>query len=771
MNIAKIAVLGVALVGINLPTSAKERDRVDRIPFVENLISEMTIEEKVGQMTQLTIDVVTKGENIFSSFEPGELNVELVRDALVKHNVGSILNTANNRARTTEVWNQWITTLQDIAINETRLGIPIIYGIDAIHGVTYTANSTLFPQQIGQAATFNPELVYQGAKVTAYETKASGITWNFSPVLGVGVDPRWPRLWETFGEDPYLVSVLGEQMIYGMEQGDIGKKESVASCPKHFVGYSKPDSGKDRTPVSLSDIDLRERFLPPFQKAIEAGGHTVMINSGIINSIPVHANYAIVTELLKHELGFDGIAVTDWADIENLHKRDRVATTDKEAVKLAINAGIDMAMVPYNISFTTLLTELVKEGEVSMDRIDDAVRRILNVKYESKLWETPVPNYKEYDKFGSKEFEQMSYNTAAESITLLKNEDGILPLKKGVKILLTGPNGNNMRTLNGGWSYSWQGEKVHEFADRYNTIYESLQSRFGKRNVEYVPGVEYKMDGTYMEETVVDIDAAVKAAESVDIVIIAVGENSYTEKPGDLNDLSLSDNQQQLITAISKSGKPIILVLNEGRPRVFSKVEPLAKAVVHTYIPANFGGDALADILIGEVNPSGKLPYTYPRSTNSLVVYNHKYCEESVTQEGVYDYGGGFFPQYEFGFGLSYTTFSYADLEVSKSNFNGNDSLQVSIEVTNSGKVEGKETVMLYSKDLYASVAPDVKRLRRFKKISLKPGESQVVEFNITAKELAFINQESKLVAEEGDFVLLISDKKETIHLDTTVLY
>lgn len=753
--------------------SASTRDRVERIPFVEDLISKMTVEEKAGQMTQLTLDVLTEGGDVFSSKEPANLDLEILRQTIVKYHIGSILNTANNRARTTEKWNEWISQIQAVATKETRLGIPIIFGIDAIHGVTYTAGSTLIPQQIGQGATFNRDLVRKGAEITAYETKASGITWNFSPVLGVGVDPRWPRQWETFGEDPYLISELGIEMIKGMEgdKNEIGAKTKLASCPKHFLGYSKPDSGKDRTPVSLSDLDMRERFLPPFEEAIKAGGHTVMINSGIINGIPVHANHNLLTEILKDELGFDGIAVTDWADIENLHKRDRVAPTNKEAIKLAINAGIDMAMVPYDVKFVTQLTELVNDGEISMERMNDAVRRILNVKYKCGLFTSPVPNYKDYPKFGSSEFESASYQTALESITLLKNSNNRLPLKKGTKILVTGPNGNSMRTLNGGWSYSWQGEKVDEFTEAYNTITESLQDRFGKSNVSYIPGVAYKKDAKYWEDEIVDLNAVVTAAKGVDVIVVAIGENTYTEKPGDLNDLSLSKNQIELVKQVAKANKPIVLVLNEGRPRVINEIEPLADAILQTYLPSNFGGDALADLLLGKENPSGKLPYTYPRFVNTLVVYNHKHCEESKTQDGVYDYGGGFAPQFEFGFGLSYTTFKYSDMQVSRKEFNGNQDINVSIKITNIGKREGKESVLLFSSDQYASIAPDVKRLRKFTKINLKKGESKVVNFTLNAKDLSFINADLDRVTEKGKFDLTIADQKVTINLNKTMKY
>lgn len=751
---------------------SRKKDTVERIDFVEDLISKMTIEEKVGQMTQLTLDVITQGDNIYSSYEPLVMHNDSLRKAIVDFHAGSILNTANNKARSVSEWHEIVNTIQNMAQKETRLKIPVIYGIDAIHGATYTAGATMFPQEIAQAATWNRALVHQAAKISAYEVKASSIPWNFSPVLDLGIDPRWPRQWETFGEDPYLCSEMGVQVVTGYQGNDLAGMTSVAACAKHFLGYSAAASGKDRTPASISNVELREYHLPSFKKAIEAGVASVMVNSGIINGISVHANHDILTGLLKEELGFNGLVVTDWYDIENLYSRDKIAKTHKEAIKIAINAGIDMSMVPYNYTrFCTLLTELVKEGEVPMQRIDDAVRRILNLKYRLGLFTPSNGNCNNYPKFGSREFEKTAYNSAAEAITLLKNENEMLPLTKGKKILVTGPNANSMRTMNGGWTYSWQGEKTEEFAQQYNTLLEAVKNEFGKNSVVYEPGLEYKWDGAYWEETNINIPKAVKAARDVDVVILCLGENSYTEKPGDLHDLTISSNQIKLAQALAKTGKPIVLILNEGRPRIISAFADKMTAIVQTYLPGNMGGDALADILSGDVNPSGKLPYTYPMFVHSLAVYNHKPCEESKSVEGMYDYGGGFYPQFEFGYGLSYTTFDYSDLKVNRTEFSTNDELKVSIKVKNTGTCSGKEVVQLYSSDLYASITSDVKRLRRFEKVSLFPGEEKEVTFTITAKDLAFINQKAQLTAEAGDFELQIKDQKIKISLTNSSIY
>jgi beta-glucosidase len=569
-------------------------------------------------------------------------------------------------------------------------------------------------------------------------------------------------LWETFGEDVYLASELGKQMIDGYEgeSNDVKNPYRVASCLKHFLGYQVPNSGKDRTPAFIPELELRERHLPAFKAAIDAGAHTVMINSGLINGVPVHADYTILTKLLKEELGFKGVAVTDWKDIDNLYERDKVASTPKEAVKLAINAGIDMSMIPYNFKFCDFLIELVKEGEVPMSRIDDAVRRILTLKFELGLFETPVTNYKDYPQFGSKAFEQSAYVAASESITLLKNSNNILPLKKNAKLLVTGPNANTMRALNGGWSYSWQGERVNEFADKYNTILEALQQKGGKDNITFVQGIAYKDDGKYWEEKDVDIEAAVKAAAKVDYIILCAGENSYTEKPGDLHDLTLSANQIALAKALTKTGKPVILVLNEGRPRLISAIERDIQGVLQSYLPGNFGGDAIADILYGHVNPSGKLPYTYPMYVNTLVTYDHKPSEEQSKMQGVYDYESDFAVQYPFGFGLSYTSFQYSDLQVSKSTIAANEKITISVHVKNTGTREGKEVVQLFIADQYASITPDVKRLRGFEKINLKAGESQKVTFTIAPRDIAFVAKDLRWTVEKGDYEVSISTLK-----------
>jgi beta-glucosidase len=569
-------------------------------------------------------------------------------------------------------------------------------------------------------------------------------------------------MWETFGEDVYLISQMGIELVKGYEGSDnnVGEPVNVASCLKHYLGYGAPVSGKDRTPSLIPDIELRERHLPPFRAAVDAGAHSVMVNSGLINGVPVHASYKMITDILKEELGFQGVVVTDWKDIENLHERDKVAKTQKEAVKLAINAGIDMSMIPYNFNFCDYLVELVNEGEVPMSRIDDAVRRILNMKHKLDLFDTPVTNYEDYPKFGSDEFEAAAYQTAAESVTLLKNEDNVLPLSKDVTVLVTGPNANTMRPLNGGWSYSWQGNLVDEFAGKYSTILEAIQEKVGEENLTFVPGVEYNMGGKYWEEIPGDLNAVAEAAKNVDYVILAIGENSYTEKPGDLHDLSLSENQMALAQTAIKSGKPVIAVLNEGRPRIIREIVPGVKGILHAYLPGNFGGVAVADILFGDVNPSGKLPYTYPMYVNTLVTYDHKPSEHQARMVGMYDYESDFAIQFPFGFGLSYTTFEYSDLSLSSESISDEDELTVNVTVTNTGDRDGKEVVQLFTSDLFASITPDVKRLRRFEKIDLKPGESKTLTFNLTVEDLAFVNAELNRVTEPGEFEISIADLK-----------
>jgi beta-glucosidase len=731
---------------------------------VEALLKKMTLEEKVGQMAQITLDVIGKGGDRFTSAEPFSLDEKELEKALVQYKIGSVLNTSNNRARTPAVWYKLISQIQKVAMTKTPNKIPVIYGIDAIHGETYTVGATMFPQQIGQAATFNRALVRRGAEISAYETRASSIPWAFSPLLDLGVDPRFPRQWESFGEDPYLVGELGAQMVKGFEgdNNDVSNPFKVASSVKHFLGYQVPVSGKDRTPAVISDQALREYHLPPFKKAIDAGAKTIMVNSGLINGVPVHANYKILTKLLKEELGFKGLVVTDWGDIENLYARDHVAKDNKDAVRIAINAGIDMSMIAYNYEpFCDDLIALVKEGKVTEERINDAVRRILLVKYDLNLFEKPVTNPKDYPKFASKEFEQAAYNTAAESITLLKNSNNALPLNKNAKILITGPNANSMRTLNGAWTYSWQGEKVEEFAAKYHTIVEALQQKAGAQNVTYIPGVSYKMDGKYYEEYADKLEEAVQAAKDADVIILCLGENSYTETPGNLSDLYISDLQTELAQKLVATGKKIILVLNEGRPRVISKFEKGMTAVVQTYLPGNHGADALAGILYGDINPSGKLPYTYPQFPNALFTYYHKPSESRSTTEGLYNYDADYNPQYVFGHGLSYTTFKYSALKLNSNTLKAGETLTVSVDVTNSGKVAGKESVLLFTSDLVATfLSPDVKRLRAFEKIDLKPGETKTVTFKLTAADLNFIDTDLKPVTEAGEFTLQIADQK-----------
>lgn len=738
------------------PQERGATDGVERIPEVEALLAQMTVEEKVGQMAQLTLDVLTVGENEYVTEEPLRLDSAMVRKALVDYGVGSILNTASNKARTVEKWHEVISELQRVATEETRLGIPVLYGVDAIHGTTYTVGATFFPQQIGQAATWNRELVRKGGEITAYETRASGIPWNFSPVLDMGRDPRFARMWETFGEDVHLVSELGVELVKGYEgeNNEVSNPFHVASCLKHYLGYGTPWSGKDRTPAHMSDTELRERHLPAFEAAIEAGAHTVMVNSGLINGVPVHASYELLTGLLKEELGFEGLVVTDWADINNLHSRDRVAVNHKEAVKLAINAGIDMSMIPYSLDFCDDLVALVNEGEVAMARIDDAVRRILNTKHKLGLFERPVTHYEDYPLFGSAEFEAAAYQAAQESMTLLKNEDNILPLPADARILVAGPNAHTMRALNGGWSYTWQGRDNEAFTGDYATILDAIRAKVGAHRVEFVEGVRYVNAASYWVEEEVDVAAAVRAAARADYIVLALGENSYTEKPGDLHDLTLSEQQLRLAEALAATGKPVILVLNQGRPRIIRRIEPLMKGVLQAYLPGNFGGLAVADVLFGSINPSGKLPFTYPMYTNSLVTYDHKPSEHQAKMAGAYDYESDFAVQYPFGFGLSYTEFTYSDLRLSSEELTADGELEVQVTLSNTGARAGKEVVQLYTSDLFASLTPDVRRLRAFDKIALEPGEAETVRFVLRSADLSFINAEGQRVTEPGDFEL-----------------
>ena len=655
----------------------------------------MTLDEKVGQMTQINLTVIAKGPNKWSSSFPLEIDPKKTKKAIVDYKVGSVLNTINNTAQKPKVWFKTISDIQSYAIDSTKMKIPIIYGIDAIHGTTYTDGATMFPQQITTAASWNPENAYNMALVCAYETRASSIPWNFSPVLDLGLDPRFPRQFETFGEDPLIVERFGDAMIKGYQgdKNDISNKYNVAACMKHFVGYQAVISGKDRTPAYIPDNVLSEYHIEPFKKAIESGAKTIMINSGLINGVPVHADYDLMINVLRNKLGFQGVILTDWEDIRKLHDRDKVAKTQREAIKIAINAGIDMSMVPYEYEhFIKNLKSLVEEGEVSIERIDDAVKRILKLKLELDLFNNPVTNYEEYDDFGSKKHHQLAYKSASESITLLKNNDDILPLKGKPRILVTGPNANNMRTLNGAWTYSWQGELTDDFAGEYNTIYESIRNTYGSNNVKYIPGVSYRKDANYYDMDEIDIQKAVIEARRSDYIILCLGENTYTEKPGDLNDLNIHRLQSKLALELSKTGKPIILILNLGRPRLISDIEPLMSAVVNVYLPGNFGADALADILSGKVNPSGKLPYTYPAYPNSLLPYYYKPSEVQNNAQGAYNYVGEVNNLYDFGYGLSYSDFKYSKLSVNKDTFNIDENINIEVSITNDSDIDGYET-------------------------------------------------------------------------------
>ena len=731
---------------------------------VDSVMSNLTLEEKVGQMAQYTLDVIGKEVSPNQSVDPFEFDPAKLDTILGMYKVGSILNTTNNKAQTTEMWSYIIKTIQDRAIRET--GIPVLFGIDAIHGTNYTAGATLFPQGVGMGATFNTALMEEGSRISAYETRASNIPYTFAPTMDLIRDQRWSRHWESYSEDTYLTAQMALASLKGFQGDDYNNigKNHVAVSLKHYMGYGVPVSGKDRTPAIISESDLREKFFEPFRRAIEAGALSVMINSGHINGVSTHADHRLLTEWVKEDLNYDGVLITDWNDVENLAFRDHIATDFKDAIRISINAGIDLVMVPYNKNFCNDLIALVKEGKVKQERIDDAVRRVLRMKFRLGLFEKPYWDKAEYPEFGSAAHEAEAKKAADESITLLKNENNILPIKQGARILVTGPNANSMRTLNGGWSYSWQGEKTELFAEKYNTIFEALKNKFGEGKVKYVPGVEYKMDGQYFEENPPQIGAAVAAASGVDYIVLCVGENSYCETPGNLDELTLSENQTALAKALLKTGKPVILVLNEGRPRLIRSIEPETKAVIQLYLPGNYGADALADILTGEVNPSGKLPYTYPKFEQGLITYDHKPSQNiEGKMEGAYDYGAQTSVQYPFGFGLSYTTFEYTNLAVDKKEFKSGDSIQISIDVKNTGNVAGKESVLLFSSDLVASVTPDVRRLRAFDKVMLNPGETKTVKLKLAANDLAFVNDRGKWTLEAGDFRLQAGNLTDNI--------
>ena len=741
-------------------------------------VSQLTLEEKIGQMMQLVTDLFGTND------AQGVFHIDRAKaDTLFgKYKIGSILNVPNSYAPTATQWEEIISDIQKLSMK--HIGIPCIFGLDQNHGSTYTQGGTLFPQNINVAATFNRDIAFKSAEATAYETRAVSVPWTFSPTIDLGRDARWPRIWENFGEDCYVNAEMARMETLGFQGSDPQHidQQHIAVSLKHYLGYGVPWSGKDRTPAYISPSDLREKHFAPFLAAIREGAASVMVNSASVNGMPVHANHELLTVWLKEQTGWDGVVITDWADINNLYTRERVAKDKKEALCIAINAGIDMIMEPYSVEPCQLLKELVEEGKIPMSRIDDAVSRILRMKERLGLYKHPTQRLKDYPMFGGKEFAQIALDGAVESMILLKNEGNILPLAKektvngtssNRRFLVTGPNANQMRCLNGGWSYTWQGERTDEFAQQYNTIYEALCNEYGQQNVVLCQGVTYNEKGKYCEENVCSdsVAAAVRAAKDVDVIIACIGENSYTETPGNLTDLTLSQNQRDLVKALSKTGKPIVLILNEGRPRIISDIVPLCQAVVDILLPGNYGGDALALLLSGKRNFSGRMPYTYPSEINSLANYDFKKSEEVGTMEGAYDYNARITQQWGFGTGLSYTTFEYANLRVNKTHFTKDDMLTVSVDVTNKGEMAGQESVLLFSSDLVASMTPDGRRLRQFDKIALNPGETRTVTLQLPASDLAFVGYDGRWRLEQGDFLLTIGSLSTQVTCDQTFIW
>lgn len=785
---------------------------------IEQWLKKMTLDEKVGQMCELTIDVIQKRVNPFMGIQPNQVTPQFLKklvkqyklekefdvkklepsqdvmmrlymriqaienakgfqideakldSVITKYKVGSILNVPNGLAVSREEWQRIIKRIQEKSMKE--IGIPCVYGVDQIHGTTYTLGGTLFPQGVNMGAAFNRALTREGSRISAYETKAGSIPWTYAPVTDLGRDARWPRMWENYGEDCYLNAEMGRESVLGFQGENPNQidKYHVAACMKHFMGYGVPVSGKDRTPSSITTQDMREKHFAPYLEMVRNGALSVMINSAMNNGLPLHANYEYLTQWLKNDLNWDGMVVTDWADINNLYSRDHIAKDKKEAIKLAINAGIDMSMDPYSWDFCTLLKQLVEEGEVPMSRIDDAVARVLRMKYRLGLFETPYYDFNDFPLFGSKEHAAAALQAAEESIVLLKNND-MLPLAKGKKLLITGPNANSMRTLNGGWSYSWQGDKadLEQCGAPYNTILEAFTNKFGAENIIYEAGVTYKQGGNWWDENEPEIEKAVAAAAGADVIVACIGENSYCETPGNLTDLVMSANQRNLVKALAQTGKPIIIVLNEGRPRIMADIEPLAKAVVHVMLPGNYGGDALANLVAGDANFSGKMPFTYPKEINSLITYDYKPCEHiGKAMEGAYNYDAQVNVQWAFGYGLSYTTFAYSNFRTDKTQFTADDVITLSVDVKNTGKVAGKESVLLFSSDLVASLTPDNRRLRNFEKIELQPGETKTVTLKLKGSDLAFVGYDGKWILEAGEFRMQAGDQVLTLACTAT---
>ncbi|PUZ25648.1 beta-glucosidase [Chitinophaga parva] len=716
---------------------------------VEALLKKMTLEEKIGQMTQLTLGVVADGK---PGVEEATLDPAALQKAVQTYGVGSLLNVVNH-AVTVDRWGQVITQIQDAAA-KTRLKIPVIFGLDGIHGQTYTLDATLFPQNIGMAATRDSALAHAITKVAAAELRASGVRWNFAPVLDCGRQPLWSRFPETYGEDVFIGKTMGSTVIHAYEEDGLRNPTAVASCMKHFIGYAAARTGKDRTPIYLPEIELREYYLPQFRAAVKAGASTVMINSGEINGTPVHASKYLLTQVLRKELGFEGVVVTDWEDIIRLHTRHNVAPTPRAAVAMAINAGIDMSMVPMDYSFPDLLKEAVQKGEVPMSRIDDAVRRILTLKYKLGLFENAYPEAAARANFGKPEYQDLALQAAHEAMTLLKNQDNVLPLKKDTKVLVAGPGAQSISALNGCWSYTWQGKEEQWYPANSKTILQAITDKVGAGNVITTTVKGYDSDANY------DTTALKNAAANAAVIVLCLGENAYAESPGNIQDLVLAPNQVALANAAAATGKPVVLVLSEGRPRFITSFEPKMKGILQAYWSGRKSAEAIADVLFGDYNPDGILPYSYPRSMGEMVLYDRKPTEEireifnsDMTMDG-------YKPLFPFGFGLSYTTFSYSPVTLSSTTLKGNDKLRISVTVTNNGSRDGKHTVELYSRDLYASITPNMQRLRGFQKIDLKAGESRTVTFILDKNDLAFVNADLKTVTEPGDFEVMIGGEK-----------
>lgn len=765
---AALVLLGAVAMTANAKPAIPRDPKIEK--QVEATLAKMTLDEKVGQMLELNLDVF--GTADWSKAIPKWTLDEARLDTVIKKwKPGSFLNAPATYAGTLEQWQYWIPTVQKLSMK--YIGIPTIYGLDNNHGVSYVLGGTLFPQPINLGASFNTELAKEMAEITAYESRAADCPWVYNPVTDLGRDPRWPRIWESFGEDAIVNSKMAVAEVLGYQGNDpnnIGKY-NVAACTKHYMAYGAPWSGKDRTPAYLSEQLLREKYFEPFRAQIAAGSLSIMVNSSSINGEPVHASYKYLTQWLKKDMDWDGMIVTDWADINNLYQREKVAKDKKDAIRLAINAGIDMTMDPYSVDFCVLLKELVEEGKVPMERIDDAVRRILRLKYRLNLFKEPNTGGKDYKQYGSPEFAAKALASAEQSEILLKNAGNILPLAKGKKILVTGPNANSMRALNGGWSITWQASNTGDALEPYNTIYEALANKYGAENVILNQGVTYNEKGQYYEENEPDYAAAVAAAKDVDVIVACIGENSYTETPGNLDDLWLSENQRTLVKELAKTGKPIVLVLNEGRPRLITDIEPLASAVINVLLPGNYGGDALANLMAGDANFSAKLPYTYPREINALHTYDYKVSEEVGTMSGAYNYDAKVSLLWPFGYGLSYTTYKYSNLKTDRKDFAAGDVITVTVDVTNTGSVAGMEPVLLYTSDPIASLVPDNKRLRDFTKISLEPGETKTVTFRLPAKDMAFVGNDGKWILEEGDFVLRVGDLSAPLFCTATKIW